>query len=184
MATIAWRELFVVIVGVGLAYAAAAQSNGTVVTKDRETVVLQPGNPALAATGASNDMSSVQRLASNPAATDSADGDRDPDGDGLTSQEEGILGADPNNADTDGDGLFDGVEVALELDPLLAQTTDGTDDAGLDTDGDGYSNLEEQSRGYNPADHYDSPAVPGWPQQNCWADGSTLWRDHVPEESP
>ncbi|MGD9611791.1 MAG: hypothetical protein AB7V22_02695 [Kiritimatiellia bacterium] len=54
----------------------------------------------------------------------------------------------------------------------------------MDSDGDGYSNLEEQSRGYGPADPYDTPAMPGWPQQNSWADGSTLWRDVGPGEMP
>lgn len=37
--------------------------------------------------------------------------DDDPDGDGLTTGEEEILGTDPNNPDTDGDGIDDGDEV-------------------------------------------------------------------------
>jgi len=35
------------------------------------------------------------------------DGDKDPDGDGLTNREEFILGTDPTRADTDGDGMSD-----------------------------------------------------------------------------
>lgn len=37
----------------------------------------------------------------------------DPDGDGLTTRQEMMLGTDPFNADTDGDGIADGVEVNL-----------------------------------------------------------------------
>ncbi|MEZ4319854.1 MAG: hypothetical protein R3F61_20255 [Myxococcota bacterium] len=50
----------------------------------------------------------------------------DTDGDGLTDDEEALLGTDPLDADTDDDGLSDGAEAAGATDPLLA-----------DTDGDG-----------------------------------------------
>jgi len=64
----------------------------------------------------------------------------DTDQDGLTDEEEIVLGADPNNPDTDGDGLFDREEVQVyKTDPLLA-----------DTDGDGYSDGSEVKNGYNP----------------------------------
>jgi hypothetical protein len=42
----------------------------------------------------------------------------DSDGDGLTDEQEMLLGTDPFNADTDGDGFPDGLEVALGSDPL------------------------------------------------------------------
>ena len=109
---------------------------------------------------------------------------QDQDGDGLRNGEEVASSCDPARADTDGDGLWDGTEVALGLNPATAQTEEGLNDAELDSDDDGYSNLEEQSSGYGPADPYDSPAVSAWPQQNNWADGSTLWQKNDPEETP
>ncbi len=41
----------------------------------------------------------------------------DSDGDGLSDQEESILGTDPNNKDSDGDGVSDGDEVKKGFDP-------------------------------------------------------------------
>jgi len=64
----------------------------------------------------------------------------DTDGDGLTDQEEAVLGTNPNLKDTDGDGLSDYEEVKIyHTDPLKA-----------DTDGDGYSDGAEVKSGYNP----------------------------------
>ena len=64
----------------------------------------------------------------------------DTDGDGLTDQEEKILGTNPNLVDTDGDGLSDYEEVKIyHTDPLKA-----------DTDGDGYTDGAEVKGGYNP----------------------------------
>lgn len=45
------------------------------------------------------------------------DGTGDPDGDGLTNEEEETLGTDPNDADTDGDGVSDKDEVDAGSDP-------------------------------------------------------------------
>lgn len=45
------------------------------------------------------------------------DGSADPDGDGLSNDEEAELGTDPNNADSDGDGYSDGDELAEGSDP-------------------------------------------------------------------
>lgn len=62
--------------------------------------------------------------------------DLDPDGDGLTTDEELALGTDPNVADTDGDTLSDFDEVRVHMtDPLLP-----------DTDGDGLRDALEISR--------------------------------------
>ncbi|MDX1804054.1 MAG: Ig-like domain-containing protein [Alcanivorax sp.] len=47
----------------------------------------------------------------------------DPDGDGLTNQQEQQLGSDPNNPDTDGDGIRDGDEVGA--DPSSPKDIDG-----------------------------------------------------------
>jgi len=58
--------------------------------------------------------------------TDPSDAGEDPDGDGMTNQEEFEAGTDPNNADTDGDGLNDNEEQDM-----------GTDPTNEDTDGDG-----------------------------------------------
>ncbi|MDD3284279.1 MAG: hypothetical protein PHZ07_01665 [Patescibacteria group bacterium] len=64
----------------------------------------------------------------------------DIDGDGLSNEEERILGTDPNNPDTDGDGLSDRQEVKIyKTDPLNS-----------DTDGDGYLDGDEIKNAYNP----------------------------------
>lgn len=42
----------------------------------------------------------------------------DPDGDGLSNEEEKVYGTDPNVADTDNDGYSDGVEIKSGYDPL------------------------------------------------------------------
>ena len=69
----------------------------------------------------------------------------DPDGDGLTNQQEFTAGTDPMNPDTDGDGMPDGWEVTHLHNPLA-------NDAALDADGDGYTNLEEYQGGSDPQD--------------------------------
>ena len=53
----------------------------------------------------------------------SIEGDTDPDGDGLTDEQELALGTDPLNADSDGDGVDDGTEVAAGTDPLDAASS-------------------------------------------------------------
>jgi len=82
----------------------------------------------------------------------------DIDGDGLTDQEEGVLGTDPTDADSDDDGVIDGDEV----DP-----GDDTDGDGLinaldpDSDGDGINDGTELGLGC------DNPATVG---TNCVPD--------------
>lgn len=68
----------------------------------------------------------------------------DRDGDGLTDEEEGNLGTDPDNPDSDGDGLSDGDEVDLGTDPL-----------DPDSDGDGIPDGDEVAIGTDPLDPTD-----------------------------
>ena len=64
----------------------------------------------------------------------------DSDQDGLSDEEERVLGTDINNLDSDSDGLFDREEVKVyKTDPLNA-----------DTDGDSYLDGMEVKAGYNP----------------------------------
>jgi hypothetical protein len=64
----------------------------------------------------------------------------DSDNDGLTDDQEALLGTNPLKADTDADGLSDSDEVNVyKTNPLKT-----------DTDGDGYIDGEEVKNGYNP----------------------------------
>lgn len=94
-----------------------------------------------------------------------ADGDGDPDSDGLTNSQEAELGTDPNLADSDDDGINDSEEVntygsdPLNLDSdgdLLydgGELVRGTDVLGTDSDGDGLTDgNEEYIVGTDPAD--------------------------------
>ena len=90
----------------------------------------------------------------------------DTDGDGLTDDEEDVLGTDPNNPDSDGDGLTDGEEVNdTETDPNNPDSDgDGLDDGdevdihdtdpnNPDSDGDGLTDDEEvNTTGTDPND--------------------------------
>ncbi len=91
------------------------------------------------------------------------DGGEDSDSDGLRNYLEFALGTDPHNSDSDWDGVPDG-DDAWPLDPGKAQDQDGdgipdaweitrglnefdSNDAAMDLDGDGLSNLEEYQAG-------------------------------------
>lgn len=50
-------------------------------------------------------------------ACETALGEQDTDGDGLSTAEEGVYGTDPQNSDTDGDGFSDGEEVRNGYNP-------------------------------------------------------------------
>jgi hypothetical protein len=97
----------------------------------------------------------------------------DPDGDGLTNDEEAVLETDPDDADSDDDGLTDGQEVnTVGTDPLDPDTDDGGVNDGAevdnatdpvdnpdddvaptgDTDGDGLTDTEEDELGTDPDD--------------------------------
>lgn len=60
----------------------------------------------------------------------------DTDSDALKDGEEVAIGTNPTNSDTDTDNMLDGWEVSHGLNPLA-------NDAGVDSDGDGLTNLEE-----------------------------------------
>lgn len=96
-------------------------------------------------------------------AAPSADGAADPDGDGLTNDQERQQGSNPTKADTDDDGASDSTEVrSARTDPNKADTdgdglTDGeelnrwkTDPLNPDSDGDRYTDGAEVKGGYNP----------------------------------
>lgn len=65
--------------------------------------------------------------------TASAQTPMDPDGDGLSNDDEAVLGTNPYSSDTDGDGLTDGGEVRAGTDPL-----------NLDSDMDGVVDSQDQ----------------------------------------
>lgn len=83
-------------------------------------------------------------------------GSSDKDKDGLTLDQEKLLGTDPENPDTDGDGLTDGAEFNIYKTDLLKADTDGdglndgdevrinsTNPNLIDTDNDGISDGDE-----------------------------------------
>jgi len=90
----------------------------------------------------------------DPANNDACNPDRtaggcDTDGDGLSSDQEAILGTDPQNADSDSDGVADGIEVGVNYPTVAAIDTDGDgiidalESKLIDTDGDGVNNQED-----------------------------------------
>lgn len=104
----------------------------------------------------------------------------DLDLDGLSLEQELLLGTDPNNPDTDGDGLLDGAEVSLVFglltNPLSADTDGdgiedgdevsatngfGTSPTDFDSDGDGVGDGQEVANGTDPLDPGSFPPLPG-----------------------
>lgn len=84
----------------------------------------------------------------------------DSDGDGLLDNEERALGTSPHRNDTDGDGLWDSTETRLELNPCAKDSRgDGVNDGQRDSDKDGFVNLDEQNRGFDPGSAKSSPAI-------------------------
>ena len=76
----------------------------------------------------------------------------DLDGDGLSDSDESSHGTDPLNPDSDGDGLYDGWEVLYNFNPNVPG------DDTVDSDGDGYTNLQEFKAGTNPVSAASVPA--------------------------
>jgi len=75
--------------------------------------------------------------------------DDDSDSDGMNNLAEYDFGADPQSMDTDVDGLHDGWELSYGFDPLVSTGDDGGEG---DPDGDGFTNLDEQTAGTDPTD--------------------------------
>lgn len=86
-----------------------------------------------------------------------ADGEDDPDEDGLTNLIEQQLTLNPAVADSDVDGLPDRWEVLHELDPLDDGSTDPDSGPGGDPDNDGRTNAQEL------ADETDPNVIDGAP---------------------
>jgi gliding motility-associated-like protein len=134
--------------------------------------------------------SQVEITVLNPSPDTDGDGikdncDDDDDNDGLSDEEEALLGTDPLNPDTDGDGVMDGVEVADNTDPLdgcsfvlSSQTlTPSTLWSDSDCDGDGVTNGQEIIDG---TDLFDACSLilsnqtlesPVWDVLDCDGDG-------------
>jgi probable HAF family extracellular repeat protein len=70
----------------------------------------------------------------------------DSDADGLSDEQEAVIGTDPAVADTDGDGLLDGTEVQM------AQGTGCPDPLVADSDGDSLLDGDEVALGTSPCD--------------------------------
>jgi Zn-dependent metalloprotease len=93
-----------------------------------------------------SDYDEVMTHNTNPNASDS-------DNDGLTDDYEiNTSSTNPLNSDTDGDNMPDGWETTHSLDPL-------SDDALLDKDGDGTTNIDEFTYGTDPTDAESRPTV-------------------------
>src|SRR5262249_20223674 len=95
----------------------------------------------------------------------------DPDGDGLPTWRELLIGTDPLNPDTNGDGLLDGVSVDAGLSPTNpdmdgdgvpnpVEVARGTDPFRTDTDGDGVSDFDDFFP-LDPTRWLRPPPVPG-----------------------
>ena len=90
---------------------------------------------------------------------DALDFPRDADKDGLTNNQEEILGTDPTNSDTDGDGIND----LNDPEPLHPGADADTDNDGIidivdtDDDGDGYPDVLEFELGTDAKDAADQP---------------------------
>ena len=91
--------------------------------------------------------------------------ERDSDGDALADSDEQSRGLLVNSVDSDGDGMPDGWEVDNGTNPLLG-------DAVLDSDGDGFSNVEEYWAATDPRDANSYPGKPANP--NLSAKGCSI----------
>jgi hypothetical protein len=97
--------------------------------------------------------------------------DGDPDGDGLTNEEEYFYGTNPVIPDSDGDGLTDWEEINGKRDPnypdnlrptpfptdTFPETFPPTNPLNPDSDGDGYSDYVEIRDGSDPQGKTDIP---------------------------
>ena len=96
--------------------------------------------------------------------------DNDNDNDGLTDDEEGILGTNPNKADTDDDGLNDPVDNCPLFSSVDTTDTDGDGEGNpcdLDDDNDGLSDFDEAQVGSNPLSQDSDGDLILDPDDNC-----------------
>lgn len=105
-------------------------NNQNTTTQSEEEV---PIDPELNEVGSNNEETIEEPVVTKPEPADS-------DMDGLTDDDEIILGTNIHRVDTDSDGLSDYDEVNVF----------GTDPTSADTDRDGYLDGEEVANGYNP----------------------------------
>ncbi|KAA3663974.1 MAG: FHA domain-containing protein [Chloroflexi bacterium] len=132
------------------------------------TETATPGISVEGATQTAVSASETLAAATNIAVTAAAQGDAD--GDGLSNEQEGLIGTDPNNPDSDADGLTDGEEQLVHgTQPTIADTdgdllSDGdevnqylTDPKNIDTDGDGVSDGAEIINKTDPLVAPDTP---------------------------
>jgi hypothetical protein len=126
----------------------------------------EPTNPLNADTDGDglSDSEEIYETGTNPNVRDTdgdgtEDGLEDPDGDGLTNEQEtsgsendahGNESTDPRDADSDNGGVNDGDEVADGTNPN--DPSDDVLDPNADPDGDGLTNAEENQIGTDPTD--------------------------------
>lgn len=97
--------------------------------------------------------------------------DDDADGDGLTSEREGVIGTDPRDPDSDGDGLLDGVEAGS--DPPDTDGNGTIDPLDPDDDGDGVPTLIElEDSGAAGTDDADGDGAVNWLDPDADGDGT------------
>lgn len=125
--------------------AAGLQEQGTVVVPEEENV----GQPTTSAeteeTTQENNQETGQPITEQPTEQPTTETgleelNLDSDNDGLTDNDERVLGTNPNQSDSDADGLLDGEEINFyKTNPLNS-----------DSDGDTYLDGDEVKAGYNP----------------------------------
>lgn len=113
-----------------------ADTDGDGVTDGDEvangTDPLDPDDPGTGATDADNDGLDDDWEVTHFGNITAQDGTGDPDGDGLTNEQEETKGTDPNNADTDGDGYSDKEEDDAGSNPLDADSKPAGDSSDTD----------------------------------------------------
>ncbi|MEM7334906.1 MAG: hypothetical protein AAF490_22705, partial [Chloroflexota bacterium] len=104
------------------------------------------------------------------------------DEDGLTNDQEALLGTDPNNADSDGDGKLDGDEVGDDVENPTDTDEDGIHDAlestKEDSDGDRLSDEEDSDHNDGPKGDLDDDGLLNREEELLGTDPHTADTDH------